>query len=134
MAKSIKLQNEIYLDSTSVVDNKETLSEILSNIKIIEQDLTPESGGIKLANGLIINWGIVNITSTGMGNFNVVTDLKYPINSKKVIYGNASRIGLNAALYQASIGNYNNNEVTINIHCNGNYAATWTCRYLLISL
>lgn len=56
MPKSIKLKNDTYLDSKSIVHNKELLSDILNNIDIVESGSSVNGSWTKYANGKMVQY------------------------------------------------------------------------------
>lgn len=61
MAKAIKLKNGYYLDSSSVVHNKNSLKEIISSEVVWERAISTISGGVTLSFDTQLENGIYNL-------------------------------------------------------------------------
>ena len=61
MSKSIKLKDNYYLDSSSVMHNREKLSDFLS--RIIESGSNTNGNYIKCLDGTLVQYGAVNLTT-----------------------------------------------------------------------
>lgn len=74
MAKSIKLKDNNYIDSTGIVHNRELLSDILDN-QVVDQD----TNYIRFGNGVQICWGDSKFTTNtgGVGFYEV--GLTFPV-------------------------------------------------------
>lgn len=61
MARKIKLKNETYIDSSSVMHNRSSLSNVFNN------NLKGANGYLETPSGFLIQWGTAN--GTGYKNF-----------------------------------------------------------------
>lgn len=81
MAKSFKYKNNMYLDSTGVSHNKDTLKNKLDNIDNLLNNLLTNSGDnyLKFSNGILICWGNGNFTTSTGGVGFYETDITFPV-------------------------------------------------------
>lgn len=74
MAKSIKLKNDNYWDSSSIVHEQENLSTLLSNISTSVDD-----NYLKFANGIAICWGNSSFSTSKGGVGFYETAITFPV-------------------------------------------------------
>lgn len=69
MAKSIKLPDETYWDSTGIAHEKQALNEIIESLlnkaDIVESDTTWNNGCIRFSNGIQLAWKCMQVTAGG---------------------------------------------------------------------
>lgn len=63
MSKSIKFKNNVFLDTSGIVHNKENLANI------INYNQKADNGYMKLANGIIIQWGSQTVSGITVNEY-----------------------------------------------------------------
>ncbi len=103
MSKSIKLKNDNYLDSSSVIHKKQKLSEILENgIEIITNN---NGTAIKFANGIMLAYRNGLVTGNyDSGNYVSTVTWTYPIKFVDTPSCLASANGGNSLSYTVLVG------------------------------
>lgn len=71
MSKSIKFKNNIFLDTSGIVHNKETLNNL------INANQKHDNGYVKLLNGIIIQWGSQTVSDITVNEY--TKDISFPI-------------------------------------------------------
>ena len=71
MSKSIKFRNNIYLDTSGIVHNRETLNNL------INANQKQDNGYVKLLNGIIIQWGSQTVSGITINEYK--KEINFPI-------------------------------------------------------
>lgn len=84
MAKSIKLKNNTYIDSTGIIHEKELLSTIINNSAIYDSGTNSNGSYIRYKNGIMICWRQETVTDQAINNsygsiFQGARNYTYPI-------------------------------------------------------
>jgi hypothetical protein len=71
MSKSINFKNNVFLDTSGIVHNRETLKNLINN------NLKADNGYMKSPNGIIIQWGAQTVSGITVNEYK--KEINFPI-------------------------------------------------------